>query len=70
MTALIAWGWVLVLATAWPAAFAWLIGPGSLLHQLLPGTQHYMGTEGIEGVWFLATLPVLIWLVGHEEGVQ
>lgn len=56
---LAALGW-LVLAWITVAPPPWLIGPGSLLATLLPGTQHYMGYEGIEGAWFVLTLPVLI----------
>lgn len=59
-------GWVFVLLTL-VVPMPWLIGPGSILATLLPGTQHYMGFEGIEGVWILGTLPVLLVCIREQE---
>lgn len=61
-------GWALVIATAVDQpAFSWLIGPGSLLATLFPGTQHYMGFEGVEVVWFVGTLPVLALVIRYQR---
>ncbi len=58
MTAALA-GWALLILAALTRP-AWLIGPGSLTAQLLPGSQGFPGWEGIEALMVLCTLPVLV----------